>query len=160
VSENFDRSPPIGIFLSGESFLRSAQYLRTGLDGKVLRLRFDMPIYYLYSHALELTLKAFLRSKGVTDRNLRSKKFRHSLQSLRDACVANGLLDHPVKDIFINQTIDLLDPFAADFEFRYLKVGFKNLPTLEAVDAAVSNLMAMVRPHCEATIKEFLPDHG
>ena len=32
-------------------------------------LRFDAPIYYLFCHALELTMKAFLRAKGMTARN-------------------------------------------------------------------------------------------
>ena len=38
-SEAIDRSPPITVFLSGESFFRSAQYLRNGLETKELRLR-------------------------------------------------------------------------------------------------------------------------
>jgi hypothetical protein len=65
-NEEIDRSPPIAVFLTGESFFQSAQYLRSGVEAEGLRLRFNMPIYYLYSHALELTLKAYLLSKGAT----------------------------------------------------------------------------------------------
>jgi len=54
--------------------------------------------------------------------------------------------------MFTGQAVALLDPFATEFEFRYVKVGFKNLPTLEAVEEAVSDLIAIVRPYCEATI--------
>jgi hypothetical protein len=159
-SEAIDRSPPITVFLSGESFFRSAQYLRRGLETKELRLRFEMPAYYLYSHALELTLKAFLRCKGVHSNHLRSHKFGHKLQVLWDACVAEGLRSHPVTDAFIKQAVELLDPFATDFEFRYVKIGFKQLPTLEDVESAVADLLAAVRPHCEASVSGPMPDSG
>jgi hypothetical protein len=84
--------------------------------------------------------------------SLRSRKFGHKLQALWDACVAEGLQSHPVKDAFIVQAVELLDPFATDFEFRYVKVGRQHLPRLEAVESAVADLMAAVRPHCEATV--------
>lgn len=58
-NEDIDRSPPIAVFLSGESFFQSAQYLRTGIKEEAVRLRFNMPVYYLYSHAMELVLKAY-----------------------------------------------------------------------------------------------------
>jgi len=57
-----------------------------------------------------------------------------------------------VKDAFIVQPVELLDPFATDFEFRCVKVGRKHLPRLEAVESAVADLMAAVRPHCEAMV--------
>lgn len=152
MSEDVDDSPPIALFLSGESFFRSARYLRKGSDAHELKLRFDMPIYYLFTHALELILKSFLRSKGFSDSKLRSRQFGHSLQSLWDACMANGLADQWAEYMFTGQAVALLDPFATEFEFRYVKVGFKNLPTLEAVEEAVSDLIAIVRPYCEATI--------
>jgi len=82
------------------------------------------------------------------------------LQALWDACVTEGLLSHPVKDAFIVQVVELLDPFATDFEFRYVKIGLKHLPTLEAVESAVADLMAAVRPHCEATVSAAIPDRG
>jgi hypothetical protein len=54
--------------------------------------------------------------------------------------------------------IEILDPFAVDFEFRYIQVGFKNLPTLVAVEAAVGDLIATVRPFCEATVGGPVPE--
>jgi hypothetical protein len=116
-----------------------------------------MPIYYLYCHALELTLKAFLRSKGFTNRRLASRAFGHKLRVLWEACVAEGLCSSPVTDAFIEQSIDLLDPFANDFEFRYVKVGLKSLPTLNTVESATMDLVMAVRPHCEATVSGSIP---
>jgi hypothetical protein len=157
-SDELDRTPPISVFLSAESFLLSARHLRAALAEKELKLRFTMPIYYLYSHALELTLKSFLRCKGFSVRQLASREFGHKLQVLWDACIENGLGGQEVNKAFVAQVVELLDPFAVDFEFRYVKVGIKSLPTLDAVENAVLDLMVIVRPHCEATVMALIPD--
>jgi hypothetical protein len=87
-----------------------------------------MPIYYLYSHALELTLKSFLQCKGFSVKHLASREFGHKLQVLWDACIENDIGGHAVNNAFVAQMVELLDPFAVDFEFRYIKVGLKSLP--------------------------------
>lgn len=61
--EEIDRSPPIGMFLSGESFFEAGRHLH---------------------RALELTLKAFLRAKGYPVRRLASQEFGHKVQVLWD----------------------------------------------------------------------------
>jgi hypothetical protein len=104
--------------LLSESFFQSAQYLRSGVEAEGVRLRFNMPIYYLFSHALELTLKAYLLCKGVTSNRLRSRDYGHKLQVLWEACLTEGLPHHPMNDAFVAQMIEVLDPFAVDFEFR------------------------------------------
>lgn len=158
AAEEIDRSPPIGVFLSGKSFFEAAQHLQRACETSELRLRFNMPVYYLYCHAFELTLKAFLRAKGMSAHRLASREFGHKLQVLWDACVAEGLQSNPVADAFIAQAVELLDPFAREFEFRYIKVGFKQLPTLTDVQSAVADLMAAVKPHCVATLTGPMPD--
>ncbi|MET4483476.1 hypothetical protein [Bradyrhizobium sp. F1.13.3] len=100
-NEEIDRSPPIAVFLTGESYFQSAKYLRSGVETADLRLRFNMPIYYLYSHALELTLKAYLLSKGVTSNRLRSRDYGHKLKVLWDACLTEGFPHHPINDAFV-----------------------------------------------------------
>lgn len=160
AAPEIDRSPPIGVFLSGESFFQAAQHLQRSCEAGDLRLRFTMPVYYLYCHALELTLKAFLRTKGISARRLASREFGHKLLALWEACVAEGLHSHPVAIAFAAQAIELLDPFAREFEFRYLKVGVQHLPTLPDVQSAVADLMAAVKPHCQATLTQPVPDRG
>jgi hypothetical protein len=151
AAEEIDRSPLIGVFLSGESFFRAAQHLRKALEAQELRLRFDMPVYHLYYHALELTMKAFLRTRGFSAKCLRSPEFGHKLQVLWEACVAQGLHSSVAKDAVIAEVIGLLDPYATEFEFRYLKVGYKKLPGLGVVERAAADLTAAVRPHCHPT---------
>src|SRR4051794_18481307 len=106
-----DRAPSIAFFLSGESFLKTAIHTHEALDAKALKLRFDMPVYYLYSHAIELTLKAFLRAKGLTARELSFKPWGHDLLELWNGCCARGLtLPLPMQPE-TEAVIDLLAPY-------------------------------------------------
>ena len=157
--EDIDRSPPIGVFLSGEAFFKAACHLQRASEAGELRLRFSMPIYYLYCHALELTMKAFLRTRKYPPLLL-SRKFGHKLQALWDECVKQGLHSDPITDAFIADAIRRLHPFATSYEFRYLRVGPTTVPVPDAVECAIISLMAAVRPHCEATLSGPVPDRG
>ena len=89
-----------------------------------LELRFDAPIYYLFCHALELTMKAFLRAKGMTAEELRSRDFGHKLLMLWQTCLEKGLHSpSSSEDYATQQVIEYLDPYTREFEFRYIQVG-------------------------------------
>ena len=77
-----DREPPIAVFLFAQSYFQAAGHLRLEYEMHRFELRFDAPIYYLFCHALELTMKAFLRAKGMTAEELRSRDFGHKLLML------------------------------------------------------------------------------
>ncbi|WP_322514622.1 hypothetical protein SR870_16485 [Rhodopseudomonas palustris] len=154
AEEEIDRSPPIAILLSAESFLKSAQHLRNGTVSGNLKLRFEMPVYYLYSHAIELALKSFLRTKGFDMKQLSSRKYGHQLNVLWDECLKHGLKLHPIRRDCTEQLIELLDPFATRYEFRYVITGFKQLPQLHAVDAEVTSLIASVKLDVETHLRQ------
>ena len=112
-----------------------------------LDLRFDAPIYYLYCHALELTMKAFLRAKGIAARELANRKYGHQLLALWQACLDNGFQSPSLStDYATEQVIEILDPYAREFEFRYIKVGAKALPSLDDVKLAAGRLLGTVKP--------------
>src|SRR4051794_38560726 len=69
-----ERVTDIGLFNVAETYWRAAQGLETL---KLKSTHRDSPIYFLYYHAIELYLKAFLRHHGHTPKELRSKKFGH-----------------------------------------------------------------------------------
>lgn len=151
-TEDRDRSPPIAIFLSGESFLQTAIHAHEAMEAKALKIRFMMPVYYLYSHALELTLKAFLRESGVPSEELSKRKFGHNLINIWTECVARGMaLDVPTQ-LEVIAVGKALAPYAASYEFRYVQTGAKTLPTLDAVRKAVEMLHAAVSPIVRATV--------
>lgn len=158
--EPMDRSPPIAFFLSAESFMQTATFANQAVRTKTLKLRSDMPVYYLYSHAIELTLKSFLRAKGLTKEDLASRRWGHDLLKLWEGCFERGLtLDHHTQ-LTTRAVIDLLAPYATNFEFRYVQTGFKTLPTLDVVCAAAEALQAAIKPFALATVAGSIPDRG
>ncbi len=159
--EDIDRAPAIAIFLSAESFMRAALHAHQAADAKTLRLSFEVPIYYLYSHAIELTLKAYLRAKGVTSAELKkTQKWGHDLFKLWNGCFRLGLVLDPVAQAAAAPVVKLLTPFAASYEFRYVKTGCKTLPTLDAVRTAVETLQFAIRPTVVATVGKPIPERG
>jgi len=134
AAELIERSPPIAFFLSAESFLRTAIHAHKATESATLKLRFDMPVYYLYSRPIELTLKAFLRAKGFTTKELANpRRWGHDLLKLWDGCVERGLTLDTHSRLTTGTVIDILAPYAASYEFRYTQTGAKTLPTLDAV---------------------------
>src|SRR5690349_15675649 len=91
VLDGDDRSKPIGILLFGESFLKAARHLQKSTEDHSLKLRFDAPVYNLYAHAIELMLKAYLRTKGVTIEDLETI-YGEDLEKLYTECTYYGLI--------------------------------------------------------------------
>jgi hypothetical protein len=73
-SDEDSRSSPLGFFNLAESYWRAAGALE---NAKLRTTHPNSPISFLYYHAIELYLKAFLRLHGHSARELRSKKFGH-----------------------------------------------------------------------------------
>lgn len=155
-----DRSPPIAYLLSAEAFLKTAVHAHQALAAKTLRLRFDMPVYYLYSHAVELTLKAFLRTTGLTAKELSTKRWGHDLARLWNGCFERGLdLDLPTR-LTAGAVVGALAPYAANYEFRYVVTGSRELPTLDAVQEGATLLHHAIEPTIAATVAVPSPEPG
>ena len=68
-----DRTNALGLFNSAECYRQAADILGTE---HARALRFDQPIRYLFYHAIELYLKAFLRADFPLDK---VESFRHEI---------------------------------------------------------------------------------
>jgi hypothetical protein len=144
-----DGTPPISILLSGESYFQAAEHLETAIREGRLKLSFEIqPVYYLYRHGLELGMKAFLRSGGVTVRELAGHRLGHNLGRLYEEVLAYQL---PLDDDFrklARRVIRLLDRADREQQFRYVIVGVQQLPDLGAVRHVGRGLFAAIRPYC------------
>jgi hypothetical protein len=94
---------------------------------------YESPVRFLYFHAIELFLKAFLRLKGMEDAELANRAFSHQLAILPDEAERQGLL--------IGKRVRLVCDAARDFDkplqTRYIKTGAKSeLPTTRLHEAA------------------------
>lgn len=86
----------------------------------------DTPPRSLYTHAIELYLKSYLRLKGVSVKDLSSSELGHKISALRKKAQDFGLaLDNNQE-----QQLDLLDNAIRD---RYIKVGVRRILDLSAL---------------------------
>jgi HEPN domain-containing protein len=125
------RTTSIGLFNTAEAFRLSAMALPTI---KVSSGFAEMPVRFLYYHALELYLKALLRQQHSAA--ALSKKFVHKIERLLKGAEALGLLitdeDREVFSLMANTN--------AVVESRYLKTGSKTWPTLGALNRTCGSI--------------------
>jgi hypothetical protein len=87
------RTTPIGLFNFAETYWLSAKALKAAQVKGVTHRAF--PVFFLYYHAIELYLKAYLRLHGHTTKQLSSKKFGHDALALSDRAREFGLPIRP-----------------------------------------------------------------
>ena len=116
-----DRVQPIGLFNYAHSYGASAAALH---KIEVRATHPDTPVAYMYSHAVELYLKSFLRMKGVTVEELRSRKLGHDMIAIVEKAVSLGL---ELTDLQQGQ-IKLLNDSVLD---RYIETGFRTILPIE-----------------------------
>lgn len=108
------RTSPIGLFNYAHSYAASAVTLAKVQPHDATHP--EAPVDFLSFHAIELYLKAFLRAKGLTVRQV--KAVGHDLTGLRDKARDLGLA---ITDE--NGVIDLAA--VSMMERRYIRTGFK-----------------------------------
>lgn len=111
-----------------------------------LRLKFPFVSYYLFSHAVELALKGFLRTKGVRKKDL-WKKYFHKCRKLITDCISQGL---PLEKIECDTAIKWLEEFDREaVNFRYVRGGAISLTDIHSTKSNVKRILDVVRPACE-----------
>jgi hypothetical protein len=133
--DTVDRTSAIGLFNTARSYWRSGAYL---IAGKLEVTHPSAPINFLLCHAMELYLKAFLRSAALTIDDL--KRLGHGFNALVGAARKNGL-------IIDAETAEVLSHIATEdvaMEARYIVTGFKEALTVEALSSTAGNLDAVV----------------
>jgi hypothetical protein len=107
------------------------------------------PVYFLYFHALELALKAFLRSHNI--RILDTKRRGHNLTDLYEECRGLGLTIGPDDGTDINNVMRLLEGGNKYQGFRYFNLESVTIPDLSWTRATVRRLMQVVEQRVEST---------
>lgn len=114
-----DRTPPVGLFNYARSYWRSSEQLR-GSKPDVSHP--DAPILFLFYHAIELYLKAFLRGAGYDLAQL--KGIRHGITKAARAAHNEGL--HLTSADF--ELLDLIDSDDNVIRVRYITTGAHTRP--------------------------------
>ena len=128
------RTTPVGLFNFAETYWLSAKALKAAEVKGVTHRAY--PVYFLYYHAIELYLKAYLRLHGHGVVELSSKKFGHDAGALSKRARELGL---PVKPkertlfAFMGET-------HAVIRSRYLASGAYRLPPFSALERTCKSL--------------------
>lgn len=131
MEDEDERTTPIGLFHYANSYWQSATALQ---EADVKSSHPEVPIWFLYLHAVELYLKSYLRSHGISAQELRTK-YGHRVCCLTDESRQRGLLLDD-EDIEVFSLIVRMDLMAV----RYIRTGAFTRPTHEALYRTCNSL--------------------
>lgn len=140
--EEDERTNAMGLLSFAHSYWEAAVVLQNTPREAVHR---DSPRDYLYYHAIELYLKAYLRLKGRSVAQLR--KIGHGIDKLHAAAVEAGLTDDPEDRAVIACIGDNYLPS------RYIRTGAFRRPTPEALWGVCRVLHGEIEPQINAAWK-------
>ena len=142
-----DGHVPIGTFLHAEAYKLAAEQLVRDSETGLIKLRFNSPIYHLFSHAIETVLKSFLLTKGCSPQELSRKPYGHNLEELYAACLRRGLRLGRAGWSWRRDMIQLVNHLHdTPYVLRYHKVGLYRIPTDDALMRLCKILFEAIRP--------------
>ena len=130
-------------FFRAREFFNAAEELFASANRPQAPNKWVNPIYFSYSHAAELALKAFLRSHNP------KVEFGHKLADLYGECSALGLMIGPDDRTQIENIVALLDSVNEESGLRYF-MGPGALPDLAWTREVVGRLLDAVEPHANS----------
>ena len=103
-----------------------------------------MPAYFLLTHGIELTLKAYLRHTGMFVKEL--QKVGHDLQSLHTTACELGLQDLHKLSASDAEAFSLLAAANEFHQLRYIQTGFKRFPEWSQAEHLAVRLHQAIAP--------------
>ena len=149
------RETPLGFWTLSEQFCIAAERLEKSckrLGTIVLRGPVTIPILYLFGHSIELSLKAYLLTKGLSVANV--KALGHDLDTLLAEACHHGLDDVAPLTAKDKGRIAFVNEWYVIKRLEYPRSGW--LPIVEAGDVARRLLTGLKGP-CTARSGDFRP---
>ena len=128
---NDDVTTAIGLYHYGLSYQRAADALG---EIKLRSTHPHAPRSFLYYHAIELYMKAFLRNSGLSVSYLKS--LGHNVSKLKAKYVEHGgfLMDEDI------EVLRLMQAGNSPMRSRYIETGLLLAPSLEALNRTAESL--------------------
>lgn len=105
-----------------------------------------VPAYFLISHGIELTVKAFLRHNGITVAELTDRKYGHNLHACFRKAKELGLTNIFTMSASDKSALELLVELNKRHELRYIRTGAKRFPSWAIVEPFAVRLHQAVAP--------------
>jgi hypothetical protein len=135
MSDEIERTTPLGLFNYARSYFRSAEYL---YESQLKLTHPSAPATFLFYHAIELYLKAFLLSLKWTPKSL--KAIGHRVDKASEEAVKQGL----ILDDEDREVIKLIGDGDTVINARYIVTGAFSRPAEEALSRTCRSLDASV----------------
>jgi HEPN domain-containing protein len=135
-----DRYTSMGISNDAEQFLEAARILRSK-KGQTFA-----PLYFLTAQSIELSLKAYLRGAGWSDKHLRT--LGHNLNKCLQAAIDNGVEEHVPLSQAHADIIGMINPYYAGKDLQYSRAGLKTYPDLDSLITVGEDLWKGLRSFC------------
>ena len=126
------RTTAVGLYNYGHSYHEAARALSVT---KFRATHRDSPLSYLYYHAIELFLKAYLRTHGHTVDDL-ERRFRHDIKKMRKRVIELGF-DFQDEDLVV---LAYMEQTPVVINSRYISKGLCSRPSTEALERTATSL--------------------
>lgn len=126
------RTTAVGLYHYGHSYHEAARAL---FLAKFRATHRDAPLTYLYFHAIELFLKAYLRAHGHTVDDL-ERKFRHDIKRMSKRVTELGFEFHD-EDLDV---LSYMERTPVVINSRYISTGYFQRPSNEALERTATSI--------------------
>jgi hypothetical protein len=145
--ERNSRTTAIGLARYAKEYLEAAIVVDQGMGSrKEYAVVSPIPAYFLLTHALELTFKAYLRHVGLTVEELWAKGLGHDLNALYERARELGLDALYQMTAEDSAAFELLVAVNAFHQLRYIETGFKTFPLWSVAEPLAVRLHQAVAP--------------
>lgn len=144
-AERNSRTTAIGLARYAKEYLEAAIVVDQEMGSKKKHVTISpIPAYFLLTHGLELTLKAFLRHSGLSVEDL--SKVGHNLKALYAKARELGLDDLYQMTKEDAEAFELLVEVNEFHQLRYIQTGFKTFPLWGVAEPFAVRLHQAVAP--------------
>ena len=142
------RTTPRGLIRYASEFYAAGEAADKALgEWPGYEIHAPVPVMFLMAQSIELSLKAFLLSSGVTLPTLRSKKFGHRLS----ACLKEAQARDLAKIIALlpddQSVIAVVDDLYSSKQLQYMVIGMKTFPSYGPLQAVALKLLEGIAAH-------------
>jgi len=132
---------PFGMLRYAEEYRRAAELVHPQDD-------LIMPAYTLLGLSFELSLKAYLLSRGRSIEELRKHPYGHDLEALWKEARLKRIDRLFALSLLADEVIPTLNIHYKTHEFRYIKTGMKTVPYWEFAAPLAKSLADNLHYHC------------
>lgn len=142
MPSNFEAITPRGLHTHGKEFFTAAEAVYS------MPSQLPLPLAFLWGRSIELLLKSYLLSVGVTTEQLRSKKFGHNLKALHGEAIKHGIEELIGAEDFISGLMQILNHEYASKRLEYRESGTRYLiPDVSIARLVIERLIHGIHQH-------------